>query len=282
MLDDDKPEVVAANEVKAESKYEGRYLYCVADSGDRVDLGKIGLDSKEIYTIPLVDLCAVVHNCPSEPYKSEDDEVVKKWVLTHEKVVEVAWERFGTVLPLGFDTIIKGEKDKSPEENIKNWLKEDYANLKEKMDKIRGKAEYGVQIFWDLKFIADEIAKTNQEIKSLNQEIISKPKGMAYMLKHKLENLLKKEMEKRANLCFKDFYTGIKKRVDEIRVEKTKKIAAVSIGDEKRQMLMNLSCLVDKKKSKELGEELERINEHEGFAVRFTGPWPPYSFVAFG
>ena len=282
MLDDNKREVVVTNKVKAKSKDEGRYLYCVANSGERTDLGKIGLDGKEVYTIPLVDLCAVVHNCPSKPYKSEDDEVVKKWVLTHEKVVEASWERFGIVLPVGFDTIINSEKDISPDKNIKNWLQEDYANLKEKMDKIRGKAEYGVQIFWDLKFIADEIAKTNQEIKSLNQEIISKPKGMAYMLKHKLENLLKKEMEKRANLCFKDFYTGIKKRVDEIRVEKTKKIASGSIGDEKRQMLMNLSCLVNKKKSKELGEELERINEQEGFSVRFTGPWPPYSFVAFG
>jgi len=275
MLDANKPEVVAANEEKAESKNEGRYLYCIADSGKRVDLGKIGLDGKEVYTIPSGALCAVVHNCPSEPYKSEDNEVVKRWVITHEKVVEVAWERFGAVLPLGFDTIIKGEEDKSPEENIKNWLKEEYPNLKEKMDKIRGKAEYGVQIFWDPKFIADEIGKTNGEIKKLNQDIKSKPKGMAYMLKQKLENLLKKEMEEKADLYFKDFYARIKKCVDEIKVEKTKR-------NEKKPMLMNLSCLVDKEKSKELGEELEKIYSEEGFAVRFTGPWPPYSFVAFG
>ncbi len=276
MLDNNKPEVVVANEVKAESKGEGRYLYCVADNGERADLGKIGLDGKEVYTIPLADLCAVVHNCPSEPYKSEDQEVVKRWVMTHEKVVEIAGERFGTVLPLGFDTIIKGEEDISPEENIKNWLKQDYANLKEKMNKVRDKAEYGVQIFWDPKFITDEITKTSEEIKSLNQDIISKPKGMAYMLKPKLENLLKKEMEKKADLCSKDFYARIKKCVFEIRVEKTKKT------DEKRQMLMNLSCLVGKEKSKELGEELQKISEQEGFFVRFTGPWPPYSFVAFG
>jgi hypothetical protein len=275
MLDANKPEVVAANEEKAESKNEGRYLYCIADSGKRVDLGKIGLDGKEVYTIPSSALCAVVHNCPSEPYKSEDNEVVKRWVITHEKVVEVAWEKFGTVLPLGFDTIIKGEEDKSAEENIQNWLKEDYAKLKEKMDKIRGKAEYGVQIFWDPKFIADEITKTNEKIKNLNQDIKSMSKGMAYMVKQKLENLLKKEMEKKADLYFEDFYARIKKCVDEIRVEKTKR-------DEKKPMLMNISCLVDKQKAKELGEELEKINKEEGFAVRFTGPWPPYSFVALG
>jgi hypothetical protein len=276
MLDDNKPEVIVADEMKAESKEKGRYLYCVTDNCVRTCLGQIGLDGKEVYTIAFVDLSVVVHNCPCEPYKSEDNEVVKRWVMTHEKVVEIAWERFGTILPVGFDTIIQGDEDKSPEENIKSWLKKDYANLKEKINKIRGKAEYGIQISWDPKVIADEIAKTNQEIRSLNQDINSKPKGTAYMLRHKLENLLKKEMEKRADLCFKDFYARIKKCADEIKVEKIKKT------NEKRQMLMNLSCLVDKKKLKELGEELEKINEEEGFAVRFTGPWPPYSFVTLG
>lgn len=283
MLYNNKLEAGGTNEVKAENRDDGRYLYCIAESGERTNLGKIGLDGKEVYTVPFFDLCAVVHNCPSEPYKSEDNEVVKKWVITHEKVVEVAWEKFGTVLPLGFDTIIKGEENVSPEENIKNWLKQDYVSLKEKIDKIRGKAEYGVQIFWEPKLIADEIAKTNEQIRNLNQDIKSKSKGTAYMLKPKLENLLKKEMEKKVDLCFKEFYARIKKCVFEIRVEKTKKISDFgSCGDEKRQMLMNLSCLVAKEKSKELGEELEKINEEERFAVRFTGPWPPYSFVAFG
>lgn len=276
MLDDKGLEVVTTDKAKDESKDEAEYLYCVAESEVETSLGKIGIEGEEVYTIPFMDLCAVVHHCPPEPYKSEDNEVVKRWVMAHEKVVETAWERFGNVLPAGFDTIIKGEEDVTAEENIKKWLKQEHVNLKEKMNRIRGKAEYGVQIFWDPKLIADEIARTDQEIRSLNQDIKLKPKGMAYMLKQKLENLLKKKLEKKVRLFFEDFYARIEKSVDEIRVEKTKKI------DEKKQMIMNLSCLVDGKKSEQLGEELERINEQEGFAVRYTGPWPPYSFVALG
>lgn len=282
MLDDKGLEVVTTDKAKEESKDEARYLYCVAESGVETSLGKIGLDGEEVYTIPFMDLCAVVHNCPPEPYKSEDSEVVKRWVVAHEKVVETVWERFGNVLPAGFDTIIKGEEDVTSEENIKKWLKQEYINLKEKMNRIRGKAEYGVQIFCDPKLIADEIARTDQEIQSLNQDIKLKPKGMAYMLRQKLENLLKKKLEKKVRPFFEDFYVRIEKSVDEIRVEKTKKISAGSIGNEKKQMIMNLSCLVDRKKSEQLGEELERINEQEGFTVRYTGPWPPYSFVALG
>lgn len=268
MSDNDRPKAGAAS--------EGRYLYCIADSGEQTDLGKIGLDGKEVYTLPFADLCAVIHNCHSEPYKSEDDEVVRRWVITHERVVEAAWERFGAVLPFGFDTIVKGEKGISPEENIINWLRDDCSNLKQKINKIRGKAEYGVQIFWDLTLVADEISKANQEIRNMDRDAKSKPEGMAYMLKHKLENLLKKEIEKKANLYFKDFYTRIKRCVDEIKVEKIKKVY------NKKQMLMNLSCLIDRERSSELGKELEKINKEDGFTVRFTGPWPPYSFVAPG
>ena len=42
---------------------------------------------------------------------------------------------------------------------------------------------------------------------------------------------------------------------------------------------MNLSCLLTKDGSRELGDELEKIDAMEGFSVRYTGPWPPYSFV---
>ena len=252
---------------------EARYLYCIVEGNEEITLGNIGIEDSSVYTISYQDLCAVVHNCLPEPYKSEDQEKMKSWVTAHEKVVEIAWEKFGTVLPLGFDTIIKGEEGVAPDENMKNWLKDDYENLTQKMGKLKDKAEYGAQIFWDPKIISEGLIETNPEIKKLSEEIKSKSKGLAYMYKQKLENLLKKEMEKEADRYFKNFYEQIRRCVDQIKVEKTKK------PEEGKQMLMNLSCLLTKEKSKILGDELEKIDNMEGFFVRFTGPWPPYSFV---
>jgi len=260
--------------VSREADTRGRYLYCVAEGKERKSLGRIGIEGNEVYTIPYKDLCAVVHNCPTEPYKSEDEEVMKNWVKIHQDILDVATEKFDTILPLGFDTIIKGDEDADPEENMRRWLKEDYENLKTKMERIKGKAEYGVQIFWDPKIIGHKITESNEEIKKLNQEIKSKPKGVAYMHKQKLENVLKKEMEKEADQCFRNFYTRIKKCADDLKVEKTKK------AEKGEQMLMNLSCLIYRDRYKDLGEELEKIDKMEGFSVRFTGPWPPYSFVS--
>lgn len=266
-------------------KGDARYIYCIIEStedrkqktenrkaNESINLGKIGVENGEVYAIPYKDLNAVVHNCAPEPYKSEDKEQVKSWITAHEKVVETVWEKFGNVLPLGFDTIVKGDEKHNADENLKNWLKEDYENLKKKLDKVKNKAEYGVQVSWDPKIIGEEIAKKDEELKNLKEKIASLSKGLAYMYRQKLEDMLKKEIEKEADRRFKDFYARINQHCDNIRIEKVKKIKA-------KQMLINLSCLVHKNKENELGEELEKINNIEGFKVRFTGPWPPYSFV---
>jgi len=252
----------------------GRYLYCIADSSEAVSLGNIGIEENEVYSIPYKDLCAVIHNCPATPYESEDKEIVKEWVIAHQKVVDAAWEKLGTLIPIGFDTIIQGNAAVEPEENMKKWLGDDYDNLKAKIEKVRDRAEYGVQLFWDRKTIAKKVSDESPEIKALNEEIKSKPKGIAYMYRQKLEALLKKEIEERADRYFKEFYGKITPHVDDVHVEKTKKTE-----DEDKQMLLNLSCLLPKEGSKGLGEELEKIDAIEGFSVRYTGPWPPYSFV---
>jgi hypothetical protein len=270
MQHSDRTEVAPSAEVGVEL---GRYLYCVADAGERVILGGIGIGGNEVYTIPYRDICAVVHNCPMQPYQSDDQEVVKAWVMTHQKVVDAAWERWSTVLPLSFDTIIKGESGSSAEQNTEAWLKEEYNGLKRKMEKVGGKAEYGVQVFWDPKVVVEDLAQKSPEIRKLEEKIKTKPRGVAYMHRQRLENLIKRELEAKADECFKDFYSRIRIHADDIHVEKTKQ------AEQGVHMIMNLSCLVYRDRYTELGGELDKINHMEGFSVRFTGPWPPYSFV---
>ncbi|MBU4186440.1 MAG: GvpL/GvpF family gas vesicle protein [Proteobacteria bacterium] len=253
---------------------KGRYLYCIVKGNKSVNLGRIGIEGNNVYTVPYKDLSAVVHDCPAELYQSANEEILKGWVSTHQKVVDIAWERFGTVLPFGFDTIIMGDGLTSPEENMKNCLKQDYDSFKRKMEIVGNKAEYGVQIFWNSELMAQKLTEESVEIKKLNEEIKSKPRGLAYMYRQKLEGILKKEMENKADRYFKEFYKKIKPCVDDLRVEKTKKTE-----DKDKQMFMNLSCLLTKDGSRELGDELEKIDAMEGFSVRYTGPWPPYSFV---
>lgn len=267
-------EVKEEGELVVQAGDEGRYLYGIADGGVSMSFGKIGIEDSEVYTIPYKEICAIVHNCPLKPYASDDDEKVKKWVKSHQKVLDVAKEKFSTILPLGFDTIIQPKDNADSTQVLKNWLKEDYENFQATVKKVKGKDEYGVQISYDPKIMSELITRQSEEIRKIKEEMASKSPGVAYMYKQKLEKAVKKETEKLVDKYFKEFYGGIKKYVGEIKVEKTKKV------DKKKIMMMNLSCLVVKEKVENLGNELERINNKEGFSVRFTGPWPPYSFVS--
>ena len=252
----------------------GRYVYCVAQVGEKLSLGNIGLDGSEVYTLPARDLCAVVSNCPTSPYASDDEKAVHQWVISHQGVVEAALKEFGTVLPMRFDTIIRDTDGVSAIDNVRQWLSEDSDVFRQKLEYVRGKEEYGVQLFCDFRIIAGKISETSPEISKLEEDIRSKPKGMAYMYRQRLEKLLKQEVERVTEMRSREFHRRIKACVSEVKLERTKKK-----GD--KQMMMNLSCLVPREGIRPLADELEEIDRMEGFSVRFTGPWPPYSFVTW-
>jgi hypothetical protein len=268
---DEKP--LETPPTKSTTAAEALYLYCVGDGAVEASFGNIGIEGNLVYTVSYKDVSAVVHKCPPEPYQSEDNEAVKGWVIAHQSVVDAAWEKFGTVLPSGFDTIIKSSEAASAEENLKKWLEENYLRLRDRLDRVKGKAEFGVQIFWDRKSVGQHLLGTGEEFKRLNEEMKEKSLGTAYFYKQKIERALRKELEAKADEYFKEFYGRIKQHADDIRVEKTKR------SESDKQMLLNLSVLIRKDRINLLGEELAKVKETEGIEVRFTGPWPPYSFV---
>lgn len=253
------------------SKQPGCYVYCVASGNEEVSLGAIGIESHEVHTIGHNDICVLVHDCIAHPYQSGDNEEAAGWVLAHHRVVETAWKRWDTVLPLTFNTIIKAEQGNA-KENLLAWLKAEYGSLKGRLDGLAGKAEYVVQVFWNPVIIAMKVAETNPEIKKLEAEIGSKPRGLAYMYRQKLEGLLRKEIEARAAQEFKHLHSKLVHCVDNIHIEKTRN------SKDGLQMLMNLSCLLRRERYPDLEMELNQVSNMEGYAVRLAGPLPPYSF----
>lgn len=249
-----------------------RYVYCVVPSDEQVSLGPVGIDGLEVYTCAHRGVCALVHECSPTPYQSASDDEAAAWVLAHHNVVMTAWERWDTVLPLSFNTIVKGCDHAGAEDNLKAWLADEHDRLTRKLDSVTGKAEYGVQVFWDPKVIARQIADTDAEIKALQEELQAKSRGLAYMYRQRLDRLFKRRVDTRAAEEFEALYQRIARCVDSNRVEKPK-----DIGDG-RQMLMNLSCLVATEGYPVLKAELDEIDTREGFSVRVAGPLPPYSF----
>jgi hypothetical protein len=265
----------AVEDIRLLTQVEGRYIYGIAACTRPVVLGRIGIEGNEVYTIPYKDICAIVHNCPAVPYQSKDEGTVTDWVRAHQNVLDRAKDQLGTVIPMGFDVILQPRgAAASPDQVVSDWLKEDYERLCTTMEKIKDKDEYGIQISHESGMAEKQILEQSEEIRRIKEVMATKAPGMAYMYRQKLEKAVKTEIEKLATGWFKDFYSRIEKHTNDIVVEKTKKLNGNKV------MLLNLSCLVSKDKVDGLGEELEKINNTEGFSVHFTGPWPPYAFAA--
>jgi len=251
---------------------EGRYLYCIVNNGKETDFGQMGIEDNSVYTVSFNDISAVVHRCDAKPYKTGDEKKAEEWILTHQYIIDLATKEFGTVIPLTFDTIFKGD-----DETVKQWLREEHRQLKTLLEKLEGKAEYGVQIFLENDFV-EEALEENEELQRLKKEIENKPRGAAYLLRKKLEKRLDVERRLLADKHAKNLYNQIKKLVDDMKLDSTKK--EVPEKWRGKQMILNLACLAHKDNVQDLGKMLGEVNKREGFAVRFTGPWPPYSFVA--
>lgn len=245
----------------------GYYLYCVAGTDETASLGTIGLDATLVTTIPFQNIAVVVHQVTTLP-SFETEKKSLAWLQSHQSVVETVWERYRTILPFAFGTLIRGDQN-----NLQEWMKKEHERLSKGLSKVRGKAEFGVQIFWHPEQTLLKLLISNRELRDLKRKSEDEKPGTAYLYRSRFEKALKEELERQATLLFHTFFGQLKKAVAEIVVGKIKNEKG------KEQMLLNVSCLADKEQEKKLGDLLEEINQG-GHSVRFTGPWPPYSFVS--
>ena len=229
-----------------------RYIYAVIPRVARVRLGAIGIGGARVYTLPHRAIAAVVHDRPPEPYQGEP-ETVAGWVKVHNNVIDRAWSE--------------------ADENVRQWLELEYSNLQAKLDEFRNKVELGVQVLWDPAVIAQRIVESSEEIKALRAEMATKSRGAAYFIEHKIASAVKEEMERKAQRDFTTCYQRLKERSEGTCVNKVRK-------QDDRAMIANLSLLVRRERVQEIGAVLQEAGDEQGVEIRFTGPWPPYTFAA--
>lgn len=251
---------------------EGRYLYCIINSGAMLNLGSIGIEDSIVYTIPHEDIAAVVHSCQANPYETKDCEKAREWILAHNYVIDHASKQFGTVLPFSFDTIVRGGDDA-----LKDWLSKSCEKLKGELLRVKNKAEYSVQIFCEHEKPRDKLACSDEEIKGLKEKMEKMPKGAAYLFQRKFELKVKDAFSAGIAKLADEFGGRIREHVEEMKVEE--KTSQVPEKYRDKKLIVTLTCLVSEDKVEKLGEVLDEINKRNGFAVRFTGPWAPFSFV---
>ncbi|MDE1862768.1 MAG: GvpL/GvpF family gas vesicle protein [Thaumarchaeota archaeon] len=239
----------------------GRYLYCITETTDEPPFEKPGLFGKRAFAIPYKDICAVVSNVPLKEMRPDAETIT-----AHQMVVEESRSK-STTLPVRFGIMFKSD------DNVKSMLAKSYKDLKSKMDKIRGKDEFGLKIIVDhsdLKKISILSGETG-EIKKMKKEMKTAGKGTAYFIKMRMDEAIRNETYRRMEQMSRELHDEIGKACEESSI----------LRSDFDEILLNAAYLVDRKQSTEFHKTIEGLRgryKTSGLVFHLSGPWAPYSF----
>jgi hypothetical protein len=242
---------------------DGVYVYCIIESGDQKTFGKIGIGGRgdEVFTIHYRDLAAVVSRAPLIVY-----DPTRENALTHEHVQEVVMNEHGfTPVPMSFGTLFKTDND------TVEFLKDTYDALRDVLQKMKDKLEFGLKVNWDREEVLREIEEDNEEIRRLKAEIQTNTQSSTYFARMQLGRLVEQALADRSDSFVREIYDHLR---DAAIASRSNKV----IGD---KMIMNAAFLVARDQAEHFDAKVHDIGKKfEGkLSFRYTGPWPPYNFV---
>lgn len=249
------------------------YVYGIVKFGTNLTWQETGIAEKSVYTISDGNFSALVHDCEEKPYPSNDPNPIKAMIITHNKILNKAMNEFGGVIPLSFNTIIKKEPD-SARVNLKIWLNNNQEKLERIWNKINGKKEYGLRIYYEKEKLVQE-ASAHKEVKKIEKDIKGKGIGLSYLLQGKAKTKTQEVFQEKVNKLKHEFYEEIKKVTEELVTNPSR----ISLEDE-NDLLLSLSILIEEKQLAKIKEFWEK--RAGDFSFNLAGPFAPYSFVENG
>lgn len=247
------------------------YVYAVVPAGGYEPM-TTGIDGSPLHLVGAAQgPRAVVHTHGGGPYDGPDEDV-KRWILQHSEVIEDGWQRAGTVLPVSFNVIVRPDLDSgaSATTQLEGWLADSRASLSKRLAELEGTSELRVEISLDRSAFVD----SSEEIRSIKDDMADRPAGVRRLLEKRLEKTEKELADRAAD----DLYPAVRARVAQqcLDIEEYRTPAR----ETGRTPILMASCLVTEPGIQNLGAELTAIqNEQPAIAIRFLGPWPPYSFA---
>lgn len=239
---------------------QAKYIYCIVRAAGSRSFGKIGIGapSSNVYTTTFKNLGVVVSDTPFIRYEPNEENA-----LAHERVVEKVMEH-QTVLPARFGTIFKDEK------NVRNMLVRLYSQFLSELRRLDGKVEVGLKVFWEPQDAIREVEK-NPAIHNLEQAITSQSRGLAYLMRKKLDENIRTELNRKADAYSDLIFRTLRKQAIAAKLLKP-------IG----HMILNGAFLIHKGRMQDFGDEVKKLQgqlQAKALGFHLSGPWPPYNFV---
>ena len=265
----------ATDGTEAPSFEEGRYLFCAVsiEGSEEEEFAADGIEGGAVSVVERDGIGAVVQPVDSL-FDSGEMEVVKRWLLDHQRVVDEAGEVFGTPIPFRFDTIVTGE-----DEAVRGWLAENDEELRTALDTLSGRWEYRIDLQWDEERIRAEVEE-DEELRSLADRIDAASEGTAHLLGKQYERGISERVAERRSALSDRLLDRLGEHVYELEVLERRPAvvdAAGGIEGGGGDSVVRVSLLADESREGTIGDVLEEIAAEDHLSVNYTGPWPPYT-----
>ena len=266
---------------------EGRYVYCVVRADEGATLETTGIEDEPVSVVTAAGVGAVVHET-DEVYDSADLGRIRWWVVRHQSVVDEATEAFGTPLPFQFDTIVRGD-----DEAVREWLREERERLTTALDSLAGHREYRIEVVRTEPIADERLAADDARLADLAERLDDADEGAAFLLEKQYDRRVTELRRDRREALTADLRERLAAYAREVHeLERTPGVSLEGIGggesgdeadESEREPICRLTLLAHTDRESELGRVLDDVAAEPGLEVRFTGPWPPYTFApAFG
>src|SRR5258708_33654850 len=242
---------------------DGVYGYGILESGEPRTFGKMGMGARgdEVFTVHYRDLASVVSRAPLVVY-----DPTRENALTHEHGQEIVMNEHGfTPVPMSFGTLFKTDDD------TVEFLKDTYDALRDVLQKMKDKLEFGLKVNWDREEVLREIEAENEEIRRLKAEIETNTQSSTYFARMQLGRLVEQALADKSESYVREIYDSLR---DAAIASRSNKV----IGD---KMITNVAFLPGRDQAEDSDAKVHDIGvKFEGkLAFKYTGPWPPYNFV---
>lgn len=206
------------------------------------------------------DLVAIVRAVDAEGDSRREDwspEQVQYWLADHQRTHIALFQRH-PLLPLRFGTLVGGQAE------VEEFLAASYLQIKAALARVRGKAEFVVQLCWDLPAVLQELCREHQALQSLMEAADPGDRVVLGQL------LFEAAERKKSHLV-----EAVHRQLAHVSLD----AAEAKLSDD--SMLMNRSYLIERTAEATFDAAMAALGNAQPSYLRmkYVGPLPPYSFV---
>lgn len=261
------------------------YVYCVAESSAAEQLSPESLpaaieEESKLEWIVTNDLAALSSAVPLASYSEDalaehlsDASWTAVRAMRHETVMEYVARRV-SVVPLRFGTIYLERA------GVERMLEEKRRELAQIIERLRGREEWGVNVYCDQSTLTSVITSVSPVLRDLAERAAQASPGQSYLMQKKIDTLRVDEARAALTRIVDEVEQSLTKQSEDAKRLRVLKVEATEHGELKAKF----AFLIKRSEFEAFRDAAERLaQEHQTAGVRLelTGPWPAYNFTSF-